>query len=460
MAKNSNIESRTPRPVIAAFVVGILLAFGALILTNARTASAAFEEAEGLHAADMTIAAQDVALKSVGQLVLLAQDFELGVASQETLDAAAAEANRAMAAFDSQSATFEPSVADSLSASIVGFRTAANGTIDLAVAGDVNGAAGQFTDLVVPTAETLAAEVTIERDLRAQAIEDAQGRAGRYAQIAAFLTAFLLPFGAIVIYRRSVRRQLETAEGQLDARLEAEKTVGRAKDQFIATVSSELRTPLASIYEFSETLLEQGLVDPGAAGDLVELINTESGELSWVVEDLLVAAHDEDVPLPSDLAECQIAEEIDAVIKPCSRDGVIVGGTYAEAAVVGDRLRIRQIVRNLLSNAVKHGGPTIRVYGDAAGSRYAVAIEDDGAGVPEGMEDRLFTPLAHQGEAPSGSGSVGLGLAVARLLAEAMGGSLDYEHITGRTSFVLTLPLAESEPEVVPSEDLLAATAG
>jgi K+-sensing histidine kinase KdpD len=75
--------------------------------------------------------------------------------------------------------------------------------------------------------------------------------------------------------------------------------------------------------------------------------------------------------------------------------------------------------------------------------RYAVAVEDDGAGVPEGMEDRLFTWFAHQGEASPGSGSVGLVLAVARLLAEAMGGSLDYEHITGRTSFVLTPPGGE-----------------
>jgi signal transduction histidine kinase len=128
--------------------------------------------------------------------------------------------------------------------------------------------------------------------------------------------------------------------------------------------------------------------------------------------------------------------------------------------VLGDQLRIRQILRNLLSNAVQHGGPTIRIYGDEAGSRYVISVEDDGEGVPEHVAERLFTRFVHKGETPLTAGSIGLGLAVARLLAEAMGGSLDYERITGRTSFVLALPLAAGDHDVVERDEILVPTTG
>lgn len=457
MYKNSN-NPRMSWWVVGAFALVLLLALGALILTNARTASSTLEEAEGLHTADMTIAAQDVAMKSLGQLVLLAQDHQLGIASQESVDAAESEAQRALAQFDDRVSRLGLDVASSVSGSVVKFRTAADSVIELSTSGEVDDAATQLSNVVVPAAEILAAELTVERDVHAAAIEDAQGRAGRYAQIAAFLTAFLVPLGAIVIYRRSLRRQLEVAETHLDARLDAEKVVGRAKDQFIASISHELRTPLTSIYGFSEVLLEQGLLDPDSAGDLIGLINTESGELTRMVEDLLVAAHDEDVPLPMNRAEVRIDEEIDSVVRPFARNGIMIGGTYAPALVVGDQLRIRQILRNLLSNAVKHGGPSIRVYGDVAGSNYAIAVEDDGDGVPDDVRERMFTRFVHQGDTALTSGSVGLGLAVARLLAEAMGGSLEYDYMAGRTSFVLMIPLAESEQGTFASDDMLVPT--
>jgi two-component system OmpR family sensor kinase len=313
---------------------------------------------------------------------------------------------------------------------------------------------------LVPAAETLAVEMTAVRDTRAQAVDDAQNRVGAMAQLAGFLTAFLLPLGAMMAYRQSMKRQLDVAEAHLDARLEAERSVGRAKDQFIANISHELRTPLTSIYGFSEVLLDQGFVDPEMAGDLVGLINTESADLARMVEDLLVAAHDEDAPLAMDLSPIAIEDELGVVIAPFRRRDIFIGGTYAQAMVLGDQLRVRQILRNLVSNAVQHGGPTIRIFGDVAGSNYVISVEDDGDGVPEAVAPRLFSRFVHQGEAPLTAGSVGLGLAVAHLLAEAMNGDLEYEHIVGRTSFVLTLPLAEVAEEIATSEPELVPTVG
>ena len=115
--------------------------------------------------------------------------------------------------------------------------------------------------------------------------------------------------------------------------------------------------------------------------------------------------------------------------------------------VQADPLRVRQILRDLISNAIQHGGPNIRIYGDSAGSKYVVSVEDDGPGVPSEIADRLYTRFVHRSEVPLTAGSAGLGLAVAQLLAQAMGGSLDYERVANRTAFVLSLPLASAGEE-------------
>jgi signal transduction histidine kinase len=315
-----------------------------------------------------------------------------------------------------------------------------------------------LVESLVPLAETVAGDLTIERNQRAEAVDDASKSVGRLAQIAGFLTAFLLPLGAMLAYRQSLRRQLEVAEAHLDARLEAERGVGRAKDQFIANISHELRTPLTSIYGFSEVLLEEGFLDPDMAKDLVGLINSESAELARMVEDLLVAAHDEDTQLAIESAPVSMSDEIDAVLEPFRRSGVAIGGTCGTGTVLGDQLRIRQIIRNLVSNAVQHGGSTIRLFGERVGASYIVSVEDDGAGVPDHVLPRLFSRFVHRGDAPLTTGSVGLGLAVAHLLADSMKGSLDHERITGRTSFILTLPLVEMTEEVSRADDLLVPT--
>lgn len=460
MASNTAKQSRLSGWVAVAVVGVVILIVGALVFSNSRSTEQTLEKAAALHAAEMTLAAQDVAMKSIGQLVLLAQDKKLGVAGQEAVDAAAVEVDRAMAEFGRRTEQFDAAATASLAPAIDAWEAVAAEVVLLATTDQAAGASAKLVDTLVPAAETLAAELTIERDVRAKAVDDAQNRVGAMAQLAGFLTAFLLPLGAMVAYRQSMKRQLDVAEAHLDARLEAEKSVGRAKDQFIASISHELRTPLTSIYGFSEVLLDQGFVDPEMAGDLVGLINSESADLARMVEDLLVAAHDDDAPLAMDTSPVSISDELDAVIAPFRRRGVFIGGTFARSMVIGDQLRIRQILRNLVANAVQHGGPTIRVYGDVAGSNYVVSVEDDGPGVPDSVAPRLFARFVHQGEAPLTAGSVGLGLAVAHLLAQAMHGDLEYERIMGRTSFILSLPLAEEAEEVSAMDDVLVPTIG
>ena len=460
MSNEAKTGSRLPRGALAGLAVVVLLALGAMLFTNSRITSAALDEAAELHAADLSLAAQDVTMKSIGQLVLLAQDYELGVAGRDAVEIAAVEAQRTLVELESRTTDLSGQVADEIGPRLESFQLVSAEVIRLARSEEGSVAADTLATQLVPLSQQIAAEISTERDERSQAVADAQSMVGRLAQLSGFLIAFLLPLGAILAYRQSVRRQLEAAETHLDARLDAEREVGRAKDHFIANISHELRTPLTSIYGFSEVLLDQGFVDPEVAGDLVSLINSESAELARMVEDLLVAAHDEDAPLAIETAPVDIAMELDAVIAPFRRRDIIVGGTHAPATVLGDQLRIRQILRNLLSNAVQHGGPTIRIYGDLAGPNYVISVEDDGEGVPEHVEERLFSRFVHKGESPLTAGSIGLGLAVARSLADAMGGSLDYERITGRTSFVLALPLAGGTEEVSAPDEVLVPMTG
>lgn len=442
MTRNTDSHSRLWGWIAAAVVGALILVFGALTFTNARIASNTLEEAETLHAAELALAAQDIAMKSIAQLVLLAQDYELGIVGTDALAASATEAERAIAGQQDRFAQLEEDALETLAPSLSEWDEAASAVVELAVAGEGSAASELLVTSLVPAAERLVDAATTERDEQAATVADAQNRVGRVAQLAGFLTAFLLPVGAIIAYRFSVHRQLDVAEAHLDARLEVEKSLGRAKDEFMVNVSRELRTPLASIYGVSEELLEQGFVDPTAAGDLVGLINSESADLARMAEDLLVAAHNTDAPLALEAAPVAMADEINAVLDPFRRRGHIIGGNFGPGTVMGDRRRIRQILDNLVANAFGHGGPTVRVYGDVAGNNYVVSVEDDGEGIPEHIESRLFSRFVHQDDEPLTTGSAGLGLAVAHLLAEAMGGTLEYDKVVGRTSLILSLPIA------------------
>jgi signal transduction histidine kinase len=109
--------------------------------------------------------------------------------------------------------------------------------------------------------------------------------------------------------------------------------------------------------------------------------------------------------------------------------------------VMADPARVRQILRNLLTNLNRYGGSRRRVIGGASGTRAWVEVRDDGDGVSAMDRERIFQPYssAHTGI----TGSVGLGLSVARQLAELMGGTLTYRRDQDESVFRLELPLAD-----------------
>jgi signal transduction histidine kinase len=223
----------------------------------------------------------------------------------------------------------------------------------------------------------------------------------------------------------------------------AEEAMGE-KDRFIATVSHELRTPLTGVVGMAELLRE--VPDLGDdASELVEIIAQQGREVSYLVEDLLIAGRDQMSDLSIVNKPMDALREAQAAIRA-------VGGPTAsqvrctaqgDAHVVSDPLRFRQIVRNLVANAIKHGGSEIRVDMAHRGRWLLLAVSDVGPRLSDADAVAIFEPYTRS-PGRTVTGSVGLGLPVSRMLADRLGGDLSYSHAHGRNVFALKVPAGTS----------------
>jgi hypothetical protein len=160
--------------------------------------------------------------------------------------------------------------------------------------------------------------------------------------------------------------------------------------------------------------------------------------MSDIVEDLLMAARADMGTITIDLQPVDLLEELRSTMKVL---GTLVELPQTEPPkVLADPKRVRQILRNLLTNAGRYGGPNCRVLAGSLFSTAWMEIRDDGEGVTMDPS-RVFEPfVTGQHDVP---GSVGLGLSVARQLAEVMGGSLSYLRQGHETVFRLELPVVQ-----------------
>ncbi len=210
--------------------------------------------------------------------------------------------------------------------------------------------------------------------------------------------------------------------------------------EFVAAVSHEIRTPLTAIVGLATTLSTE--VGSLSADEIVEfsgLIGRQAIEVTELVDDLLVAARAESGTLRIAVEPIGVREAVEAASESLGEElRPVVRG--ADCRVTADSLRFRQIIRNLLTNAARHGGSDIRVSWHIEGDDVHVEVSDDGPGVPPHRVDTMFDAfdLAGGGHPES----VGLGLTVARSLAQAMGGDIEYSRRAERTVMTVRLPAA------------------
>ncbi|MGA0608592.1 ATP-binding protein [Phenylobacterium sp. VNQ135] len=253
--------------------------------------------------------------------------------------------------------------------------------------------------------------------------------------------------GEIVGLRIDVTEMKRQAAALAEA-LEGAEAANAAKSAFLAMMSHEIRTPLNGVLGMARAMAADALSpvqrerlsvvhDCGEAllailNDILDLSKVEAGKLELECIEFDLAA----VAQGAYSAFTALANK-----KGLSFSLEIAG---ARGRYVGDPTRVRQVLYNLISNAVKFteaGG--IRVTGGYAGGVLELAVADTGPGIPEAARGRLFDRFDQLDSAMTRRfGGAGLGLAICRDLATAMGGAIEVESEVGRGSrFVVRLPL-------------------
>jgi signal transduction histidine kinase len=171
------------------------------------------------------------------------------------------------------------------------------------------------------------------------------------------------------------------------------------------------------------------------------LLVGELDDMSAVVEDLLTTSRLDAGALEYAIEPVQVREEIRSLLETLNHRGASVYMAMDDGVVNADRRRLRQIVRNLLANGLKYGGPNIEIKGQSDADSYTIVVVDDGHGVPPGIEEKLFTRFASDGD---GAQNVGLGLSIVMALAVGMGGTAFHQREDGLTRFGVRLPNAEA----------------
>jgi PAS domain S-box-containing protein len=228
-----------------------------------------------------------------------------------------------------------------------------------------------------------------------------------------------------------------------------------ARDRFYAMMSHELRTPVSAVMLYNDLLLS-GVYDrlSDAQREAVDRSQKSARHLLDLINDLLDLSKLESGRLETRVEEVEAAELVDGVVSglaPLALEHGCALSVVMESRplpVVGDARRVRQILLNLLSNAIKFGhGSPVQIRCAPAEGGITVEVSDHGPGIPPADLERIFDDFVQLGEPGVGTG---LGLPIARRLAELQGGTLRAESVPGRGStFRLFLPSVA--PDVAPS---------
>ena len=226
-----------------------------------------------------------------------------------------------------------------------------------------------------------------------------------------------------------VLREREELARQTAAARELEAG-NRTRTALLAAVSHDLRTPLAGLRAAANTLRRHDAeLAPADRSDLLEAIESSTARLSRMVADLLDMSRLQTGAVEPVLTVVPAANVVESVLGELPVDGrVLVVPPLPD--VTADVSLLERALANLVGNALRHTDGPVEVTGSTDGLRASIVVADHGPGVTAEDRTRLFQPFQRLGDQQAGDG-VGLGLAVARGLVEAQGGSLRVEETTG-----------------------------
>jgi PAS domain S-box-containing protein len=248
--------------------------------------------------------------------------------------------------------------------------------------------------------------------------------------------------------RQAEKERTELLERERIARTEAEEA-NRLKDEFLATLSHELRSPLNAIVAWAHILGEPGL-DPATASRAVQAIDRNARAQTQIVADILDVSRIVTGRFHLSVGPVRLSDVIESAadtVRPAARARDVrleLAIDPAAGPVSGDASRLQQVIWNLLSNAIKFApaGGRVRVRLEDAGSCIELSVTDDGPGI-----DPAFLPYVFDRFRQADSSStrrhagLGLGLAIVRHLVELHGGTVEARNREDRSGAVLIVRL-------------------
>jgi signal transduction histidine kinase len=228
------------------------------------------------------------------------------------------------------------------------------------------------------------------------------------------------------------------------------RELDRQKDELVSIVTHELLSPLTSVQGYVEILLE------GAGGELTEeqarllgVVDRNARRLKRTIDDLLFLSRAEAGQLSYDHAPLDLRrlldEQLDVFTLRATAQGIALNAELSDARLVGDELRLSQLIENLLSNAIKFtpegGEVSVSLAADPCG--IALSVSDTGIGIPVAEQHSLFGRFYRASSARDHAiPGTGLGLAISKAIVDAHGGTISCASLPGRgTTFAVALPV-------------------
>ena len=293
---------------------------------------------------------------------------------------------------------------------------------------------------------------------------------GLHSRIAAPLLLGVRPIGMLAILRREPDAfgpdeiELATLLGRLVATgvqniraysaeretVEELRRLSALRADFVSLVSHELRSPMAAVIGAARTL--QGRwreLSPQQRASFLALISDETARLATLIGDVLDTSRIEAGTFTYSFSDVDLADLVRETVAAMAlgQDEVLVVAQAPDTvpAVRADRERLKQVLMNLVENAVKYSpaGGEVEVHAWAENGLVLVAVEDQGPGIPREQQGLIFEKFGRANVGGGKPGS-GLGLFIARSIAEAHGGTLKVRSAPGQGStFTLELPLRD-----------------
>lgn len=266
----------------------------------------------------------------------------------------------------------------------------------------------------------------------------------------------------MVALRTKNEKILEEKNKELGVAIEQAQSANRSKSDFLARMSHEIRTPMNAIIGMT-TLAEKNIKNENKVLEYLRKVMISSRHLLSLINDVLDMSAIESDKIKIAHAQFDLKEVVNSITTlyytQCSNKGIqfdVQLINVSTESLIGDQLRLKQIILNLLSNALKfteEGGKiTLRIEQRNNVQKkvyFQISVSDTGCGMSEEYMERIFKPFEQENELTAREyGGSGLGLSITKNLSELMGGVIKVDSKIGKgTVFTLDIPFEEAQEQ-------------